>query len=272
MRPPPLWDHLHEVQTLLEQPPFGLVCDIDGTISPIAPTPPEAYVPKAIRTSLADLRARGVLVAVISGRPSAEARSMVGLDGVVYIGGHGAEGTDGSMQPELDRWRTALVQMADDLRPLVEPHGVFVEVKDSGVAFHYRTAADPTKARRAIETALAAHELTPSLQRLDGRQVVELRVPGQQNKGTALEWLVRRYGLRSVLYLGDDVTDLDAFRALRRLREAKVCHGLALVVLAEETAPSVAEGADYALTGVEDVARLLQWLSTSLPSRARRDQ
>lgn len=71
--------------------PLGLITDIDGTISPIAPSPLEARVSPACRRHLAALAKKLELVAVISGRPAVEARDMVGVEGIVYVGNHGLE-------------------------------------------------------------------------------------------------------------------------------------------------------------------------------------
>jgi trehalose 6-phosphate phosphatase len=94
--------------------------------------------------------------------------------------------------------------------------------------------------------------------------VVELRLPVALDKGTALRDLVRDYRLRSTTFLGDDVTDLDAMRALRELRESGAVSGLSVGVVAPETPPQIAQEADLTVSSVDDVAGLLTALSQRL--------
>ena len=89
--------------------------------------------------------------------------------------------------------------------------------------------------------------------------VVELRPPLDIDKGTVLETLVQRLGLRGVICLGDDITDIDMFAAARRLR-AQDLASAALAVASEEAAPEVARAADYTLTGQARV----EWLLTEM--------
>ena len=85
------FEQLELIEALLRKPPFGLISDVDGTISQTAPTPQQAKVSPMCRHYLSILCRHLALVAAISGRPAAEARNMVGIDGMVYIGNHGLE-------------------------------------------------------------------------------------------------------------------------------------------------------------------------------------
>ena len=94
--------------------------------------------------------------------------------------------------------------------------------------------------------------------------VIELRPPLDIDKGTAVETLAKRLGVKGVICLGDDITDIDMFSATRRLRS----QGLATATVAvgsEETAPEVAEAADFTVDGVEGVEWLLAEVVRALP-------
>lgn len=257
-----LFDHLPRVRAVLRHSPLGLITDVDGTISPIAPTPPAAQVSSICAQHLTELVRRLNLVAAISGRPAAQARGMVGVDGLVYVGNHGLEwGTDKGIEVLLE---------AEDYRPLVSSlrEGLYgalnleeVLLEDKGVilAIHYRQSPHPEATRQAILEALSKIPAAKGLRVVEGRKVIELRPPVAIDKGTTIDTLIDRYHLRAAIYLGDDETDVDAFRVLKGHRGPSF-QGIAIGVLGEETPSLVMKEADLFLSGVEDVERFLGWL------------
>ncbi|MBA3413986.1 MAG: hypothetical protein H0U10_02020, partial [Chloroflexia bacterium] len=82
---------LDRCRAVLRRAPAGLLSDIDGTLSDIAPTPADAFVAEGIKESLRRLAARLALVAVVSGRAAEAGRTMVGVDELLYVGNHGME-------------------------------------------------------------------------------------------------------------------------------------------------------------------------------------
>ena len=253
--------HLADVASVLALTPAGFVTDIDGTISPIAPTPEEAVVSPACRASLQSLCARLALVAAVSGRDAVTAREMVGLDGMVYVGNHGLERwQDGetSIAEEARRYAPSIREAVEALRRWLEAPGMIVEDKGITASVHYRLSPDPVAARDAVLAFLAAAPEARGLRITEGKLVVELRPPVAINKGTSLERLVSERGLQGVVYIGDDVTDMDAFRALHALASQGVCRGLALGVVGAETPPEIAQESDMVLRGVPEVEELLQ--------------
>ena len=264
MSKPNALHHLSEVMDVLAIAPAGLVTDIDGTISPTAPTPEEAFVSPACRDALEALCSRLALVAAVSGRDAAKAREMVGLGGMVYVGNHG-----------LERWQDGEVQVAEEVRqyvPMVRKvvealgrglraPGVLVEDKGVTASVHYRLSPDQAAAREAILGYLAEAPEARGLLITEGKLVVELRPPVAINKGTSLERLAAGSGLRGVIYIGDDVTDVDAFRSLHGLVSGGACRGLALGVVGAETPPEIARESDLVLSGVREVEELLRRLA-----------
>jgi trehalose 6-phosphate phosphatase len=249
---------------LLRERPFGLITDLDGTISPIADTPAQAAVSPACRRHLETIAARVALAAVVSGRTVEETRRMVGLEGIVYVGLHGFSlamppaWTEGSAAAYTALARTVL----DKLRRAVALPGVVFEDKGPLIAVHYRQAADPLAARRAILDAIAGAPTARRLAIHEGKMVVELRPPvSQMHKGMVVRDLATQHGLHAILYLGDDATDLDAFRAVR---EATAFRGASVVVAGEETPPDVLAAADYRVEGVAGVEWLLGEVASAL--------
>jgi trehalose 6-phosphate phosphatase len=245
----------------------AVLCDVDGTLAPVAPRPEDARVPAQTRRVLEALSARFGLVACISGRQAVEARRMVGLDSLAYIGNHGLERlAPGAAQAEID---PATEPLAARVREFVSARfddrlraaGIRLEDKDSIWAFHWRGAPDPDQARALLEevaAAAAAAGLVPHR----GRLVLEIRPTAAVDKGTAVAAALAGTEMTAALYGGDDVTDLDAFRRLRALEregglELSVCVG---VSSPEGPAEIVAE-ADLTVAGPDEFRELLAQLA-----------
>jgi trehalose 6-phosphate phosphatase len=253
----PLRD-IEPLRPLLDVRPLGVFSDIDGTISPIVRRPEDAKVTPRCRELLAGLIGRGVQVALITGRALDVARSMVGVEEATYAANHGLEfWIDGSIEvAEGVAEYTGLVE-----RVLAEAGdlivaGVQVERKGPGVAFHYRRARDTEAARfsimRVIESPTAVERFTV----LEGRKVFELRPRIEASKGTATRLLAKRLGVKGIVCIGDDRTDIDMFHALSDLREGST-EGRSIAVLSPEVAPDLLDTADYTVDGVEGVEWLL---------------
>jgi len=265
---PYLFDHLDSVRKALVVSPFGLITDIDGTISEIAPVPQEAQVSPVCRGSLVILTEQLELVAAISGRPAVEAREMIGIDGMVYIGNHGLERWEGGVVKiveGLERYPAMVMAARDELRTLLTLEGIAFEDKGVALAIHYRRCSDRESARRSILEKIADSAIAKEFQVAEGRMVVELRPRLKVNKGTAVKALIDGYRLRGGIYLGDDVSDVDAFAAMHQ----KGFNGLALAVIGGETPHKVISEADFTLNGVGDVERFLIWLAEAVPELRR---
>ena len=255
------------LRAALNQHPRGLLLDIDGTLSPIAPTPEAARLLPGVAALLERAFARFEVIAAISGRAAADARRMVGIPALLYIGNHGLERwRPGEDEPqviaEARPYLAAIAQALDQAEQVLTTQlpGARIERKGASGSIHTRGCAQP---QQALQTAMET--LRPITERLglrltQGRLIAEVRPPLALDKGTAVEGLVHERGLRSALYLGDDVTDIDAFRALRHLREAGVCAGLSVAVLHEEAPPALAAEADFTLPSIEAVPAFLAWL------------
>lgn len=247
--------------------PAGLVTDIDGTISRITAPPEAATVVPAARRALQELTQVLDLVAVVSGRSAPDARRMVDVPGVVCVGNHGLEWLVG------DRLRVvpaaqAYVPIVADVTRQVAAHldvpGTQVENKGVTASFHYREASDPVEAEKAIRALVDPLAAQHDLAVRPGRMVVELRPRLGLNKGTAIRDLVERYDLRSIVFLGDDTTDLDAFAMVRELREAGAINGLLVGAVGPDSPPEITSQADITVGGVDGAVDLIVALATRL--------
>ena len=252
----------------------GLVTDIDGTISPIVARPEEARVLPRAKQALERLKHTLTLVAVVSGRTVAEARQMVGVDGLTYVGNHGLEiwsEHGAELVPEARPWVPRLAAVVEQIRREYAEPGVLIENKGATASLHYRLTAHPQRTRRELLEILSRRAITSGLRIEEGRMVINLLPPLMVTKGSAVSWLVRRHQLDRLVYLGDDVTDAHAFRALSVLRDDGQARTLGIGVIAPETPQSVRQLADTCVRSVEQVADVLWRTVEALESGASMD-
>jgi trehalose 6-phosphate phosphatase len=220
----------------------GILLDVDGVLAPIQPRPEQAHVLPAARAETERLAGRYALVACISGRTGADARRMVGVENVVYVGSHGLE-----LEPEAAAWGARIREFARTVDWPVEDKGLTV-------SFHYREANDEEEALEYLrEVADRAREA--GLVARFGRKVLELRPPVEADKGTAVRRLLGERGLTRALYAGDDTTDVDAFRELGRLEL-----GVRVAVSSDEAPDELVDEADLVVDSPEAFVELLEEL------------
>jgi trehalose 6-phosphate phosphatase len=262
---------LDQVVELMGDGTAGLVTDIDGTISPIVAHPPDARVLPLARRALAGLRDCLAVVGVVSGRAVGEARAMVDLDGLVYVGNHGLEffsARGAEVVPEARPWVPRLARVLADVQERIHTDGIVVENKGVTASLHYRLAEDPDGARRELLEILAQSALTSGLRLEEGRRVLNLLPPLTVTKGSAVSWLAHEHGLDRLVYLGDDVTDVHAFKALTVIRARGEARTLSIGVVGPETPPGLRHLADAEVPTAEAVADLLWAVSEHLSAQA----
>jgi trehalose 6-phosphate phosphatase len=221
----------------------GLFFDLDGTLSPIVARPEDSYVPAATRAEIERLCARYRLVACVTGRAGSEARRILGVDAVTYVGEHGLE-----LEPQAERWRAPLARF---LTTVSWPERD-TENKGLTASLHFRNAPDEGAARTSLD-AIAARAENEGFRARFGRKVLELLPPVDASKRTAVEHLLARHGLERALYAGDDTTDLDAFAALAGLEL-----GVRVAVGSPEGPAALREQADVVVETPEALAELLR--------------
>jgi trehalose 6-phosphate phosphatase len=190
--------------------PLLVASDYDGVLSELVDDPSAAVPARGVAEALARLAAAdGVIVALVSGRGVADLQRTSGLTGPYrWVGSHGAE-FDGPLTGELADRRDALARA---LTPVVaEVAGARLEVKPASVAVHVRSVPDAEVGVALLERVRTTAE--PFLTLKPGKAVLELAVT-DADKGSALRRLRTELGAAAVIYLGDDVTDEDGFRAL----------------------------------------------------------
>jgi trehalose 6-phosphate phosphatase len=239
-----------------------VLTDIDGTLAPIVPTPDMSEVPAELKDLLRRLSGQFLLVAGISGRKSEEALDLIGLEDVVYFGNHGFEILrDGEVEviPEALPYLEKVQELESLAREELASQGAFVEEKGITASIHYRNAP-PEVGEKCVEFARREGERL-GLRITVGRGVVEARPPIRADKGTAVRTLVEEYSPKKAMFLGDDTTDLDAFRELEKLREEEELQEILRIgVASDEGPPEIETEADIVVDGVDGVTGVLREL------------
>jgi trehalose 6-phosphate phosphatase len=256
------------LEAILADPAHALIAsDFDGTLSPIVADPASALAAPGAGAALARLGAAVGTVAIITGRPAAEAIALGGfadVPGLIVLGHYGAERwqagvlADAPVPGGIGVARRALPGL---LAATGAPEGTRLEDKGTALAIHTRQTADPEGALARLREPLATLAASAGLTLEPGRFVLELRPPGT-DKGAALRALAGERAAHSVLYCGDDLGDLAAFAAVRELRAGGV-PGCTVGARSQES-PQVAEAADLAVDGPSGVVRLLAALADAI--------
>ncbi len=236
--------------------------DYDGTLTPIVDDPDAARLPAGTREVLARL-ARLCPVAIVSGRDLADVRARVGLDELCFAGSHGFDIAGPGLREERGREYLPALDAAERALEdaLAAIPGAAVERKRFAVAAHFRRA-DPAGAAGVEDLVKRVAADHPDLRVTAGKKVLELRPALAWDKGAALGWLLETLELDGPevvpLYLGDDVTDEDAFATLAD-------RGIGLVVRGEDD--ERVTRADYALADPDAARTSLARLAERLDGR-----
>ena len=233
--------------------------DFDGTLAPIVDEPASARPHREAVGVLHDLSGRWGVVAVVSGRPAAFlAEHLAGAGATRFHGlygleraGEGASGVE--TEPDAESWRRAVAAAADEAEGRLGAGPV--ERKGLTVTLHYRLRPESAGTVEQLAAELAERH---GLDLHPAKMSVELRPPVRVDKGTVIRHLAT--GLDAVVFAGDDLGDLPAFRALADMRET----GVATLTVASggpETPPEVTEAADVTVEGPDGILDLLRGLA-----------
>jgi trehalose 6-phosphate phosphatase len=246
----------------------AILLDIDGTLAPIVDHASDAHVPESTRQLLIAVADRYHLVACVSGRRASEARAMVSIGTITYLGSHGVEllrsgWTEARLDGAVSDWARRIQEFGRDA-DTADTRKLRVRLEDKGaiVAFHWRGAPDEETAHRAIEE-IAARAEDAGLATHWGRKVLEVRPPVPFDKGAGVRRLLADAGsqITAAMYVGDDMTDLDAFRALSELsQEGVLAHAVRVGVASEEGPSQISGEADVVVDGPDGVRELLALL------------
>ena len=256
---PSALEHVDEIAKRDRQ--VAVFLDYDGTLTPIVSHAEQAELSNSAGQVLERLAAH-VPVAILSGRELDDVCQRVGIDEIVYAGSHGFD---------IAGPRGLRKQMATEILPIVDVaetelkeklagiSGALLERKRFSIAAHYRNVneSDIPKVERAVNEVAARH---CELRRIENKKVYELQPNVDWNKGRAVVWVLEALGLDQPetlsIYVGDDLTDEDAFRAIAQRGTG--------ILISEQPRPTAAR---YTLKNPTEVERFLRELVARFEER-----
>jgi trehalose 6-phosphate phosphatase len=239
--------------------------DYDGVLTPIVDRPEDAVISDSMRNTVRAL-AKRCTVCVVSGRDRPVVQELMGVGDLVVAGSHGFDiwsPSEGTIKHDAaSGFEDVVAEATDRLRAeLGSIPGVVIEPKKASVAVHYRLVDPDQHDRIAATVDTMLKEKPDRLKVTPGKMVYELQPKIDWNKGRAVLYLLQTLGLNSddvvPIYLGDDITDEDAFRALAGGR------GIGIFV-GHPDDPEVADratAADFVLASPKEVEKLLSALA-----------
>jgi trehalose 6-phosphate phosphatase len=234
----------------------GIFLDFDGTLSEIVARPDLAMAVEGAREILTELAESYALVAVVSGRPSAEVRERLGVPGVAVFGLYGLDEGD-APDEAAEHVRAAL--LADVQRCVASVPGTRLEDKGASIAVHFRGVEDPEGAARGLLDCLRDVARRNGMIMLPGKMVLEVAPAATPGKGMLVQREARARGLAAVLFAGDDLADLDGFAAVDRLW-GEGTETLKVAVGGPESPPALLAAADVVVDGPVGLVALLREL------------
>ncbi|WP_297601874.1 trehalose-phosphatase [Mycobacterium sp.] len=242
--------------------------DYDGTLTPIVDRPQDAVISDSMRDAVRRLAER-TTVCVVSGRDRPVIDQWMGIDGLVVAGSHGFDiggHRDGTVRHDaVTGIEDLLSTVTDRLNAEVGSiAGAVIEPKRFSVAVHYRlvTPTQRPSVTAVVDTLL--DEYPDQLKVTPGKMVYEIQPKVDWDKGKAVQYLRRALGVEGkefvALYLGDDITDEDAFTALK---ESDNAPGIGVIVadLRDPEQADRATAADFVLESTAEVQQFLNALA-----------
>ncbi len=229
--------------------------DYDGTLTPIVSHPQEAYLSDTMRRFIQSL-AGHYPVAIISGRALQDVKQRVALDELYYSGSHGFEISEPGGQAkaigEVQKLTPVIASLEKELKSGLSPFpGVYMELKPYSLAVHYRNVSTEKKGE-VIASTHTICKAYPQVRLHKGKEVINIDPAMDWDKGKAVLRLLECMPVKEPslpLYLGDDITDEDAFKALKN-------RGIGILIKEENRNTY----ADYTLNNIDEVAQFLQKL------------
>lgn len=260
-----LFDHLYDLKEFKNDTKTALITDIDGTISEIVPTPSEAVVSEDMKIILEKVAKKYKFTGVMTGRSINNALNMLEIKNIIYIGNHGMEQLKNGkiwVEGEVKKYIPLIKKLAKNLKIELEIYNcILFQDKELSFTVHYRLCDNGDEIRKKALDTIASIDDSNNLKISEGRKVIEIRPPVGHNKGSILQKFIFENNIRKIIYLGDDITDVDAFIKLKELKSRKKIETVSIAVNSNETPGYVKQSADFYVKNVDEVYKFFKWLS-----------
>ena len=248
------FESLDEIKARLKGKTLVVFLDYDGTLTPIVATPDLAIISDEMRSVVKEL-SKKIKVAIVSGRATDDVKAKAKIDGIFYAGSHGFEINYPSGEVKINEEAQAIRPMIDEVQQKLaekvkDIKGALIENVKYTVSAHYRLVSDEDFSRfeKEVDDILSQY---PQLRKTSGKKVFEIRPKIDWHKGKAVDWIMNIFEKEQQnilpVYLGDDTTDEDAFRALKE-------KGFGILVATAERQTE----AEYLVKDPEEVKKVLE--------------
>ncbi|MFH0771135.1 MAG: trehalose-phosphatase [Candidatus Omnitrophota bacterium] len=223
-----LFSDRDKLREILKDKFIYLFLDYDGTLTPISSSPDKAPISNRARGLLSRLlKSPRCKLAIVSGRALKDIKNIVGEEGIVYVGNHGLEIEGPKLKFKSivpSGFKELLQKIKYDLnKRLISIKGIFLEDKGYTLSLHYRLVPKERipLVKAVFHETIIIHLVKNKIKINSGKKILEIRPPIQWDKGKSVLWLLARQEFASKdnavfpVYIGDDITDEDAFAALR---------------------------------------------------------
>lgn len=265
-----LHDVAEKILEVLSHKPAGLFTDFDGVLSEIAPRPDDAVAYPGAADALETIANHVEAAGVITGRAVDDIASRVDINGLFVVGNHGLEWSEKGSRRDHPAGTEAVEAVAKvleetraELAGQTDIADVIWENKRLSGTIHFRNVQNPKETEQLLLPIVQPLAEENGLRCSPGKMIVEVRPAARVTKGTALTELVEMNNLESAIFIGDDVTDVDGFRALHELR-AQGKHTLSVGVVTPDAHPDIAAHSDVMVGSVEEIVDVLTQVGSAL--------
>lgn len=260
-----LFNHLEELKEFKNDSKTAIITDIDGTISKIVPTPMEATVSPDMKNTIEKLLGKYPLTGVVTGRSIENAFDMLEIKKLIYIGNHGLEYLKNGeiyIDSDVEKYIPLIKELAGKIKAKLKDKDCIL-FQDKGLSFtvHYRLCDDDEEIRETALDIIYKLEISKQLKIAEGRKVIEIRPPIGHDKGTIIEKLILENNIKKIVYVGDDITDADAFSKLNELNRLNKVRCVNIVVSSRETPNFVKQNANFYVNNVHEIQKFFDWLT-----------
>ncbi len=258
---------------VLAKRPRAVLFDFDGTLSELVDDPANASIEERSERALHQLTDALDVIGIVTGRAAADVQTRLDTSRMVVVGNHGLEwvvrGEHEAHEAGVEA-EAGVAQAEAEIRERIVHDkldaGVIFENKRLSASIHYRQAPNQKQVGSVLVPLARRVAAAHGLRTTEGKFIVELRPMAEVDKGTAIRQLQAEFSLGSMVFLGDDLTDVDGFEALRAMRDEGAVDTLAIGVLGKDSHPKVGMTADVAVSEVNGVADFLEQLVARLTS------
>jgi trehalose 6-phosphate phosphatase len=241
-----------------------VITDIDGTISEITSEPANAEITQEMRNILNVLSSKFKFVGVLTGRDINDALNIIKLKKLVYMGNHGLQRLKNGkivVDPRVEAYIPIIKEIYNELNSKLNcVDGFKFDYKKLSLTVHHNKCRSKFEAKKEILNTISTMALGKLVKVVEGRDLVEIRPPIGDDKGSVLQKFISENNIKRIIYLGDDINDVCAFKKLDELNQDHMVTGISIAVNSEEVPEFVKESANFYVENIHETYNFLKWL------------